>query len=73
MSATDSTRSLAGPSSKCTSMTKCANCLEAKRWLWSQLSAIMRVPRDIEQFVFENNIDLTKYRHNKDNLNVNQS
>jgi len=35
--------------------------------------AILRVPRDIESFVFQNKIDMAKYHHNKNKQNVNQS
>lgn len=35
--------------------------------------AVLRVPRDIESFVFHNKVDLAKYRHNKNLQNANQS
>ena len=35
--------------------------------------AILRVPRDVESFAFRNNMDLTRYQHNKTMVNATQS
>jgi hypothetical protein len=35
--------------------------------------SVTSVARDIEKFVFENKIDMSKFKHNKNNQNANQS